>query len=128
MDQQRTCGQGIADNAALPAKLAEVFSAVAENLEIHLTALDPKDKESRPEFDAYIALATAHREIESRLRALALQMEGYRELPMANHDMAVMTAPTTAHAFAHLVAQENALAELLASRAEGFRQMLNAPR
>jgi len=49
MEQQPTCGQGLAHNAAPPAKLAEVFAAVAEVLEIHLTALDPKDKGSRPE-------------------------------------------------------------------------------
>jgi hypothetical protein len=126
MDQQLTCGQGIAQNAALPAKLADVLAAVAENLEVHLTALDPKDKASRPEFDAYVALATEHREIESRLRALVVRMEGYRELPMANHDMTVMTSAKTAQAFERLVTEEKALSALLASRAERFRQMLNA--
>ena len=96
MSQQPTCGQGLAEHAALPEKFADVIGAVAENLEIHLGALNPSDKRSRPEFDAYVALTTEHREIESRLRALALQMEGYRDLPMAEHDMAVMTSPSLA--------------------------------
>ena len=113
MEPQPTCGQGLAHHAAFPARLADVFSAIAENLETHLTALDPTDKRSRPEFDAYVALATDHREIESRLRALAMQMERYRDLPMAEHDMAVTTSPKTAETFERLVEQEEALAQLL---------------
>ena len=125
MSEQPTCGQGLAQNAALPANLADLFGAVAENLEIHLTALDASHKPSRPEFDAYVGLATEHREIESRLRALALQMEGYRELPMAAHDMDVMTSPRTAEAFHSLIAQEEAFAALLKSRLERYRLMLD---
>jgi hypothetical protein len=125
MSEQQTCGQGLAQNAALPANLADLFGAVAEILEVHLTALDPTHKPSRPEFDAYVGLATEHREIESRLRALALQMEGYRDLPMAEHDMAVMTSPKTAEALHRLIAQEEAVAALLKSRIELYRQMLS---
>jgi len=106
MDQQPTCGQGLARHAALPLRFADVLGAVAENLELHLTALDPNDRGSRPEFDAYVVLATQHRELESRLRALALQMEGYRDLPMAAHDMSVMTSPKMVHALERLAAQE----------------------
>ena len=124
MSEQPTCGQGLAQNADLPANLADLVGAVAEILEVHLTALDPTHKPSRPEFDAYVGLATGHREIESRLRALALQMEGYRDLPMAQHDMEVMTSPKTAEAFHRLVAQEEALAALLKSRHDRYRQML----
>jgi hypothetical protein len=39
MSEQQTCGEGIAQNAALPANLADLFGAVAEILEVHLTAL-----------------------------------------------------------------------------------------
>ena len=124
MSEQPTCGQGLAQNASLPANLANLFGAVAENLEIHLTALDPTHKGSRPEFDAYVGLATEHREIESRLRALAVQMEGQRDLRMAAHDMEVMTSPKTAEAFHRLIAQEEVLAALLQSRIERYRQML----
>ena len=126
MEQQPTCGQGLAHNAALPAKLAEVFAAVAEVLEFHLTALDPKDTGSRPEFDAYVALATEHRELESRVRALAMQMESYRDLPMARHDMTVMRSPDAAKAFEQLVAQKEALAALLREWVDEHRAMLKA--
>ena len=125
MREQPTCGQGLAQNAALPSTLADLFGAVAEILEVHLTALDPTHKPSRPEFDEYVGLATEHREIESRLRALALQMEGYRDLPMAEHDLEVMMSPKTAEAFHRLVAQEEALAALLKARLDQYRQMLS---
>lgn len=124
MEQQSTCGQGLADNAALPAKLAEVFAAVAENLEIDLTALDPKDKGSRPEFDAYVALATEYRELESRVRALAVQMEGCRELPMARHDMTVLKSPDAAKALERLVTQKEELAALLRDWVEQYQAIL----
>jgi len=39
MSEQPTCGQGLAQNADLPANLVDLFGAVAEILEIHLTAL-----------------------------------------------------------------------------------------
>jgi hypothetical protein len=116
MEPQSTCGQGLAHHASFPARLADVFSAIADNLETHITALDPTDKPSRPEFDAYVALATEHREIELRLRALSLQMERYRDLPMAAHDTAVMTSPKTDETFERLVQQEEALAALLQDR------------
>jgi hypothetical protein len=31
MADQRTCGQGVAENSALPAKLGEMIGALAEN-------------------------------------------------------------------------------------------------
>ena len=123
MSEQLTCGQGLAQNAGLPANLADLLGAVAEILEVHLTALDPTHKPSRPELDAYVGLATGHREIESRLRVVALQMEGYRDRPMAQHDMDVMTSPKTAEAFHRLVAQQEALAALLTSRLDRHRQI-----
>jgi hypothetical protein len=126
MDQQPTCGQGLAQHAALPLSFADVIGAVAENLELHLTALDPNDKQSRPEFNAYGALATQHRELESRLRAIALQMEGYRDLPVAAHDMSVMTSPKLVRALERLVAQEESLTTLLVESVEQYQQMLKA--
>lgn len=126
MDQPMTCGQGLAHHAALPGRLAHVFAAIAENLETHLTALDPTNKGSRREFDAYVALATEHREIESRLRALAVQMESYRDLPMAEHDMTVLNSRDASNALERLMAQETELAALLQEWVEQYQGMLKA--
>jgi hypothetical protein len=53
MENQRTCGQGLAENSALPAKLGEMIGALTGNLEAHMKALDRKDKNARKEHDAY---------------------------------------------------------------------------
>jgi hypothetical protein len=123
MTQQPTCGQGLAEHATLNAKLADVFAAAADNLERHVTSLDPKDKASRPEFDAYVALATEYRELESRARALALQMEGYRDLPMANHDMTVLTSQDAAQALERLITEKRSLVWLLQAWVERYEQL-----
>ena len=75
---------------------------------------------------AFITLATEHREIESRLRALAVQMESYRDLPMAEHDMTVLNSRDASNALERLMAQETALAALLQEWVEQYQAMLKA--
>jgi hypothetical protein len=53
MENQRTCGQGLAENSALPAKLGEMIGALTGNLEAHMKALDRKDKNARKERAAF---------------------------------------------------------------------------
>jgi len=119
-DDHQTCGKGIAANAVLPAKLAELTAAQAEVLERHTKALDPNDPAAQPELDAYTALVRAHRRISTELTGLAEQMAGHRDLPMARHDMAVMADPRgQAEAFQRLVAIERELVELLRAGWEG---------
>jgi hypothetical protein len=114
---QPTCGQGLAANAVLPAKLAELLDARADVLERHAKALDPSDPHGQQELEAYAALARAHRNIVAELTELAQHMAGYRDLPMAKHDMAVMTDPGgQAAAFQRFVAIERELFELLRTK------------
>src|SRR5688572_28024287 len=111
---QLTCGKGVAANAVLPAKLAELTGALAEVLERHTKALDITDPAAREELDAYVALVRAHRAIAGELSKLAQQMVSYRDLPMGRHDMAVMTDPAgQAEAFQRYVAVERELLELV---------------
>jgi hypothetical protein len=34
--EEQTCGQGLAENSVLPAQLAEVTEAMADNLQVHM--------------------------------------------------------------------------------------------
>jgi hypothetical protein len=114
MSDQPTCGRGLAANAALPAKLADLMAARAEVIERHTRALDMADPNAQQELDAYTSLARAHREIAAELARLAHQMAGYRDLPMARHDMQVMADPKgQAEAFQRFVALERELLALL---------------
>jgi hypothetical protein len=122
-----TCGQGIAHHAALPRLMAEVVSAVGDNLDAHLTAI-ANDEVSRPEREAYAGLVNDHRDLAGRLRSLAQQMAGYANLPMANHDMVAMQSERMHRAFDELVSAERRLADLLRIWIDQHQQMLDASR
>jgi hypothetical protein len=126
MESQRTCGQGLAENSALPAKLGELIAALAENLEIHMKALDAKDKNARKEHDAYRKLATELRRIGEELEAIAAEMVRYRDLPMGRHDEEAMSAPPVRGAFEKFVTLEQSLAALLQEKVAQDRTMLGA--
>jgi hypothetical protein len=112
-----TCGQGLASNAALPAKLAELLDTIADNLAAHVTALDPSEDAGAQEIAAYESLTDRHRGAATELRLIAEEMLGYRDLPPAGHDPAALGAPAIVAAFEDLVRVENELSELLEQRA-----------
>ena len=82
MDDQPTCGKGLAEHATLPAKIGELAAAIAALLEFHKTTLDLTDENARKEHDAYSELAKAFRGTATQLHATAKQMTGYCDLPM----------------------------------------------
>ena len=127
-DDQPTCGKGLAEHSAIPAALGALSAALAENLEVHMTALDLTDEHSRAEHDAYRELAAAHRDIAARLEATAGRMAGYRDLPMGRHDDAAMAVPRVLEVFESFVQREEALLALLERSVERDRQMLAAAR
>ena len=69
-------------------------------------------------------LSGAYRAIAGELSAVARRMAGYRHLPMGRHDMAAMTAPANAEAFAGYVRIESELVELLEQRLKMDRAMV----
>src|SRR5687768_5036442 len=103
MQSPQTCGQGLAEHAAVPAKMAELIDALAENLEMHMTALDLSDESSVEECKAYASLVGQHRTIATALAAAAAQMAGYQDLSMGKHDEAGMTDPQLGVAFERFV-------------------------
>jgi hypothetical protein len=124
IDEQPTCGKGIAERSKLTSKLGELVAATARVLEVHMKALDVSDPNSKLELDAYRDVATAHRRIAADLASTADRMVGYRTLPMGRHDMTVMTSPAPRHAFAGFVKVEEELAALLTKSLEQDHAML----
>lgn len=124
MEAPTTCGQGLAEHSAVPAKMAELIGALAENLEVHRKALDSNDENSRKEDAAYRELAHDYREIAERLGAAAAGMAEYRDLPMGAHDMAVLSAPEVRRAFESFVKVEEELLDRLREGAERDRALL----
>lgn len=124
MADEPTCGKGLAEHSALPAKLAELIGAVADNLEIHMTTLDPADANAGKERDAYESLTRQHRQIAALLRSTAEEMAGYRELPMGRHDEAALSDPQLVDAFDKLVGIRRETVELLQAMLEQEEAML----
>jgi hypothetical protein len=124
MEDQQTCGKGLAENSVLPAKLGDLTESMAVILEIHMGALDLEDNDSRREHEAYRELVLDHRRIAAALRETARRMAGYRDLPMGRHDTSVMSSPRAVKAFEKFVKLEEDLMALLQTRGEQDRRML----
>jgi hypothetical protein len=123
MDEQ-TCGRGLAEHSVLPAQLAKVTEAMADNLQAHLQALELDDEAARQEHAVYLRLAEEQRQAAGRLRAVAGEMAAARDLPMGRHDAQTMASPEVADAFQRLVEAKQALLGLLQRMLEQDRQLL----
>jgi hypothetical protein len=128
MTEQQTCGKGLAENSVLPAKLGELISAMAGNLEAHRKALDLTDQNSRAENEAYEKLLKDLRQIAAQLSVTASEMVGYRELPMGRHDEKAMTHSRVRDAFESFVQHKRALLELLQQTEDRDTQLLEMMR
>lgn len=128
MDDQQTCGKGLAEHSTLPATVARLMTATAAILENHQKALVLDDENGRREQAAYAELVEAHHRVAHQLRATAAQMASYRDMPMAQHDPRGMASPESFEAFSAFVALEQELLALLQRSVERDRQMLDQMR
>ena len=124
MNEPHTCGNGLAERSALPARLSALTAAMADVLEKHQQTLDLTDDNARAELTAYQLLANDYRSLTSQLRATADRMVGYRDLPMARHHAHVLIEPEIHGAVANLVKHERDLASLLETWIEEDQAML----
>jgi hypothetical protein len=114
MADPATCGQGLAEHSRLPLLLAELFDRSAENLEVHVDALDLTDEDARTERDIWIQVAAEHRAIAGQLRAAGELMAEQRGLPAARHHAEAMSSSQVVDAFERFIGAERAVATLLA--------------
>jgi hypothetical protein len=124
VDDQPTCGKGLADYSVLPETLGKLTAAAAEILEVHMKALDRTDKNAQAEYAAYLNLVKEHRAIATQLLATAQRMSGHRDLPMGRHDVKAMSSPRALEVFERFVKLEDELVTLLRNRLEQDRKML----
>jgi hypothetical protein len=124
MDEPHTCGKGLAERSALPARLSALAAAIADMLERHQQTLDLTDDNARAEHTAYQYLASDYRDLTSQLRATADRMVGYRDLPMARHHADAMVAPEIREALASLVQCERDVAAIVEAWIEEDQAML----
>jgi hypothetical protein len=128
VDEQPTCGRGLAQNAVVPAALAAVAAGMAQNLEVHMRALHPDDAAAVQERGVYERVARGLRGAAADLRAAATEMAAAVDLPMGEHDVTAVTAAEILGAFEGLVAAEDELRRLLEARRGDNEQLLTAIR
>ena len=124
-NDQPTCGKGLAANSWLPAKLSELTAALSDVLAHHMTALDENEENGKQEFDAYKNLVKRYREVAAQLDDIAKEMENDRDLPVADHDMNVMTSPESLDVFESFVRRKQELRDLLQKTVEDDEKMLS---
>ncbi len=91
--EDKTCGQMMAEKAVLPAKMAEVMTAVVGMLDAHAKfMLDGKTKEGKKEATALQALAKHHKGLATAFTKTSEAMKKMAEVPGAPHDMGKMMA------------------------------------
>jgi hypothetical protein len=128
MDDQPTCGKGIAANAPLPDHLGRMAAATADVLEAHLPMLDVTDPHSAEEHALYVWLIEEHRRAAHVLQVVAERMAGARDLPMGRHVHAPAASVAMERAFTSFVASEAELHASLEARLAQDRAMLAAMR
>jgi hypothetical protein len=128
MKHPSTCGEGLAENAQLPAKLADLTAAMADTLEAHLQALDLDDENARREQDVYVRLVNEQRRIAALLGRTSEEMQRSRTLPMAAHHPEKLASADAREAFARFVAAEEGLTALLERTLQRDRAMLGEMR
>jgi hypothetical protein len=124
MADQPTCGQGLAQRSALPAKLGELTASLADNLEVHTKALDLGDESATQEHAVYLRLVQQHRAIAAQLEAVAEEMAGYHDLPMGKHDPEAMSSPRVVTTFKSYAEVERELLGLLQEQVEQDQHIL----
>jgi hypothetical protein len=126
--EQPTCSRGLAENSALPARIGQLIAAMAENLEVHIKALDLTDPFSRAEYNAYEKLVKDLQESAVELQRTADEMVGYRDLAMRRHEQNAMTHPMVRQAFEKFVEHKQELLSLLKHATERDQQLLEMMR
>jgi hypothetical protein len=119
-----TCGKGVATNAVLPERVANLLTAIAAVLDNHTRSLDSKNPSAKREITAYRRVIREHRTAAHRLAGLAETMKSYRDLPMAEHDMGVLTDARSVEEMAAFVGAEEELLSLLRERVAEHGAML----
>jgi hypothetical protein len=125
VDDTPTCGIGLAEHAAIPARIAGMFEGLAETLELHRQMLVPDDPDARKEDEVYRDLAAQWQQVAELVAQAARQMAAQRDLPMGAHDQTVW-GEAHLRAFEKFVNGQLQVLALLRVAAERDQKMLTS--
>jgi uncharacterized protein YndB with AHSA1/START domain len=129
VDEAPTCGIGVAQHAAIPARVGAMFEGLAETFALHRKMLVRDDPAARREDEVYRELAASWKEIAERISKTAATMAAQRALPMAPHDESAWGNDNLAafEAFVHAQTQLLALLRVAAERDERMLAAMKKP-
>jgi hypothetical protein len=125
MEEQPTCGQGLATHALLPQLIAELMNATAENLITHLPMLVAGDADTQHERSVYEHLSTRHREAAAMLDGIATEMKEQQDMRMGQHDVDAMSHEGVTKALESMVRAEAQLVAQLELQLVDHRAMVD---
>lgn len=125
VEAEPSCGRGVAQHSTVPAKIADLFAALAETLAAHRAMLVLSDPASKREDEVYGELAQIFEELASLTEKVAKDMARQRELPMGEHDMNAWGEPQV-RAFERFVTAQSRLLVLLRVAAERDEEVLRS--
>lgn len=125
MTSEPTCGEGLAQHAALPKLVGALLDSMADNLVAHLGSLVADDQDTQHEKRVYEGLAARHREVSGMLNAIGDEMAGCREMPMGAHDLDALSRPPVTEAMTRMIRAETDLVAFVEQQLTHHRAMLD---
>ncbi len=90
MPEHMTCGQMMAAESAMPAKMNELMTAIADGMEMHAKWSGTANKVAKGEHDAMMKIAKDHRQMGAMMKSTSEEMMKQKNLASAPHDMKAM--------------------------------------
>lgn len=125
MEEQPTCGQGLATHALVPQLFAAYLDATADNLIAHLPMLVAGGADTQHERSAYEHLSRSHREAAEMLDAIATEMKEHHDMRMGQHDVEATSHENVTKALESMVRAEAQLVSQLEVQLADHRAMLD---
>lgn len=123
-DEERTCGQEIAESAEVPEAMAALMEHVSANLEAHARWVGVDSDAARGEHDAMRRIAGEYRAIAAAASAAAAAMRSFRDLEPAPHDGARFDRAAFAEWMRKKIELQKKLADMLIEHAAASEKAL----
>ncbi|HET9959546.1 MAG TPA: hypothetical protein VFQ61_33875 [Polyangiaceae bacterium] len=123
-EEEKTCGQELAESANVPEQFAQLFQHVAFNLRDHAAWVGTASAIARREHDALLAVAHGYDAVASEATRTASLMRAMHDIPSAPHDPESWDQARFLDWMRQKVVLQRRLARLLLEHAEQSEQVL----
>ena len=119
-----SCGQMMEAKSALPAKMSEMLTSVADGLEMHAKWAS-STKPGKAEHDTLMKLSKDHRQMAASMKKTSEEMVKAKTLASVQHDMTKMD-PKMGEVMGKQIALEREMASMMMKDADESEKMMQA--